>query len=153
MRDAVMANLENATVVVKSSAVADYRPAGFSESKIKKSGGPLEMRLERNPDIISEVGRVKGKRILVGFAVETENLIQYATKKMMEKNMDLIVANDITVPGAGFAEETNIVKILDREGGSVDLPLMDKMDVAARILDRVRELMGKQKGASRGKKR
>ena len=96
MRDAVMANLEKATVVVKSAAVADYRPAGFSESKIKKSGGPLEMRLERNPDIISEVGRVKGKRILVGFAVETENLIQYATKKMMEKNMDLIVANDIT---------------------------------------------------------
>ena len=153
MRDAVMANLEKATVVVKSAAVADYRPAGFSESKIKKSGGPLEIRLERNPDIISEVGRVKGKRILVGFAVETDNLIRYATKKMMEKNMDLIVANDITQPGAGFAAQTNIVKILDREGGSVDLPLMDKMDVAARILDRVLELMGKQKGASRGKKR
>jgi len=99
------------------------------------------------------VGRVKGNRILVGFAVETDNLIQYATKKMMEKNMDLIVANDITQAGAGFAAETNIVKILDRDGGSVDLPLMDKMDVAARILDRVLELMGKKKGASRAKKR
>jgi phosphopantothenoylcysteine decarboxylase/phosphopantothenate--cysteine ligase len=153
MRDAVMANLEKATVVVKSAAVADYRPADYSESKIKKAQKPLEIRLERNPDIISEVGRDKGNRILVGFAVETDNLIRYATKKMMEKNMDLIVANDITLPGAGFAAQTNIVKILDREGGSVDLPLMDKMDVAARILDRVRELMGKQKGASRGKKR
>ena len=72
---------------------------------------------------------------------------------MMEKNMDLIVANDITQAGAGFAAETNIVKILDRDGGAVDLPLMDKMDVAAKILDRVLELIGKNKGASRAKKR
>ena len=89
----------------------------------------------------------------MGFAVETDNLIQYATKKMMEKNMDLIVANDITQPGAGFQAETNIVKILDRDGGAVDLPLMDKMEVATRILDRVLELLGKRKGATRGKKR
>jgi phosphopantothenoylcysteine decarboxylase/phosphopantothenate--cysteine ligase len=153
MRDAVMANLEKASVVVKSAAVADYRPAGFSDSKIKKTDKPLEIRLERNPDIISEVGKVKGNRILVGFAVETDNLIQYATKKMMEKNMDLIVANDITQPGAGFQGETNIVKILDRDGGAVDLPLMDKMEVAMRILDRVLELLGKRKGAPRGKRR
>jgi phosphopantothenoylcysteine decarboxylase/phosphopantothenate--cysteine ligase len=153
MRDAVMANLEKASVVVKSAAVADYRPAGFSDSKIKKTDRPLEIRLERNPDIISEVGKVKGNRILVGFAVETHNLIQYATKKMIEKNMDLIVANDITQPGAGFQAETNIVKILDRDGGSVELPLMDKMDVAARILDRVLELIGKRKGAARGKRK
>ncbi len=153
MRDAVMANLEKASVIVKSAAVADYRPAGFSDSKIKKTDRPLEIRLERNPDIISEVGKVKGNRILVGFAVETDNLIQYATKKMIEKNMDLIVANDITQPGAGFQAETNIVKILDRDGGSVDLPLMDKMDVATRILDRVLELIGKRKGAARGKRK
>jgi phosphopantothenoylcysteine decarboxylase/phosphopantothenate--cysteine ligase len=148
-----MANLEKASIVVKSAAVADYRPAGFSGSKIKKTDKPLEIRLERNPDIISEVGKVKGNRILVGFAVETDNLIQYATKKMMEKNMDLIVANDITQPGAGFQGETNIVKILDRDGGAVDLPLMDKMEVAMRILDRVLELLGKRKGAPRGKRR
>jgi phosphopantothenoylcysteine decarboxylase / phosphopantothenate---cysteine ligase len=153
MRDAVMDNLEKSSVVVKSAAVADYRPAGFSGSKIKKTDRPLEIRLERNPDIISEVGKVKGNRILVGFAVETDNLVRYATKKMVEKNMDLIVANDITQPGAGFQAETNIVKILDRDGGSVDLPLMDKMDVAARILDRVLELIGKRKGAVRGKRR
>jgi phosphopantothenoylcysteine decarboxylase / phosphopantothenate---cysteine ligase len=150
MRDAVMANMGKASVVVKSAAVADYRPAGFSDSKIKKTDRPLEIRLERNPDIISEVGKIKGDRILVGFAVETDNLIQYATKKMIEKNMDLIVANDITQPGAGFQTETNIVKILDRDGGSVDLPLMDKMDVAARILDRVLELIGRRRGAARG---
>jgi len=153
MRDAVMSNLAEATVVVKSAAVADYRPAGYSESKIKKTDRPLEFRLERNPDIISEVGKVKGDRILVGFAVETDNLVGYAAKKMKEKNMDLIVANDITLPGAGFAGETNIVKILDREGGSQDLPLMDKMDVAHRILDRVADLVGKRKGAARARKR
>jgi len=89
----------------------------------------------------------------VGFAVETDNLVGYAAKKMKEKNMDLIVANDITLPGAGFAGETNIVKILDREGGSQDLPLMDKMDVAHRILDRVADLVGKRKGAARARKR
>lgn len=153
MRDAVMSNLTESTAVVKSAAVADYRPAGFSESKIKKTDRPLEFKLERNPDIISEVGKIKGDRILVGFAVETDNLVGYATKKMKEKNMDLIVANDITQPGAGFAGETNIVKILDREGGSEDLPLMDKMDVANRILDRVAELVGKRKGAARARKR
>jgi len=153
MRAAVMGHLRKATVVVKSAAVADYRPAGFSDSKIKKTDRPLEIRLERNPDIISEVGKVKGKRILVGFAVETDHLTEYATKKMTEKNMDLIVANDITQPGAGFQSETNIVKILDRDGGAEDLPIMDKMEVASRILDRILELLGKKKGAARGKKR
>jgi phosphopantothenoylcysteine decarboxylase/phosphopantothenate--cysteine ligase len=153
MRDAVMSNLAEATVVVKSAAVADYRPAGYSESKIKKTDRPLEFRLERNPDIISEVGKVKGDRILVGFAVETDNLAGYAAEKMKEKNMDLIVANDITRPGAGFGAETNIVKILDREGGSQDLPLMDKMEVAHRILDRVADLIGKRKEAARARKR
>jgi len=153
MRDAVMAHLEGATIVVKSAAVADYRPAGFSASKIKKTDRPLEFTLERNPDIIAEVGKVKGDRILVGFAVETENLVPYAVRKMKEKNMDLIVANDISQPGAGFAADTNIVKILDREGGSVDLPMMDKMDVAHRILDRVAELMAGRKEVPRARKR
>ena len=152
MRDAVMQNLKDATVVIKSAAVADYRPADFSDSKIKKTDRPLEFRLEKNPDIIREVGKVKGDRILVGFAVETDRLVEYAAKKLREKNMDLIVANDITQPGAGFAAETNIVKILDREGGSEDLPRMDKMDVAHRILDRVAELIGSRKGAARARR-
>jgi len=152
MRDAVMQNLKDATVVIKSAAVADYRPADFSDSKIKKTDRPLEFRLEKNPDIIREVGKVKGDRILVGFAVETDRLVEYAAKKLREKNMDFIVANDITQPGAGFAAETNIVKILDREGGSEDLPRMDKMDVAHRILDRVAELIGTRKGAARARR-
>ena len=152
MRDAVMQNLKDATVVIKSAAVADYRPADFSDSKIKKTDRPLEFRLEKNPDIIREVGKVKGDRILVGFAVETDRLVEYAAKKLREKNMDFIVANDITQPGAGFAAETNIVKILDRDGGSEDLPRMDKMDVAHRILDRVAELIGTRKGAARARR-
>ncbi|MBK7551185.1 MAG: bifunctional phosphopantothenoylcysteine decarboxylase/phosphopantothenate--cysteine ligase CoaBC [Syntrophaceae bacterium] len=152
MRDAVMQNLKDATVVIKSAAVADYRPADFSDSKIKKTDRALELRLEKNPDIIREVGKVKGDRILVGFAVETDRLVEYAAKKLREKNMDFIVANDITQPGAGFAAETNIVKILDREGGSEDLPRMDKMDVAHRILDRVAELIGTRKGAARARR-
>ena len=152
MRDAVMQNLKDATVVIKSAAVADYRPADFSDSKIKKTDRPLEFRLEKNPDIIREVGKVKGDRVLVGFAVETDRLVEYAAKKLREKNMDFIVANDITQPGAGFAAETNIVKILDREGGSEDLPRMDKMDVAHRILDRVAELIGTRKGAARARR-
>jgi phosphopantothenoylcysteine decarboxylase/phosphopantothenate--cysteine ligase len=145
MRDAVLKAMRNATVIIKAAAVADYRPEMFSGSKIKKKAGPMVLPLARNPDIISEVGEKKGKRILVGFAVETDQLVEYAKKKMIQKNMDLIVANDITQAGAGFQAETNIVKILDRKGGAEDLPLMDKKLVAQRILDRVKALRNKRR--------
>jgi phosphopantothenoylcysteine decarboxylase/phosphopantothenate--cysteine ligase len=145
MRDAVLKAMRNATVIIKAAAVADYRPEMFSGSKIKKKAGPMVLPLARNPDIISEVGKKKGKRILVGFAVETDQLVEYAKKKMIQKNMDLIVANDITQAGAGFQAETNIVKILDRKGGAEDLPLMDKKLVAQRILDRVKALRNKRR--------
>ncbi len=144
MRDAVVNEIKKSTVIIKAAAVADYRPQTFSGSKIKKKTGPLVLNLSRNPDIIAEVGKKKGKRILVGFAVETDHLVEYARKKMTEKNMDLIVANDITQTGAGFQAETNIVKILDRQGGAEDLPLMDKKKVADRILDRVKALRKKR---------
>ena len=139
MRDAVMKEMKAATIIIKAAAVADYRPMEFSKGKIKKKAGLMVVNLTRNPDIISEVGEKKGKRILVGFAVETAQLERYARKKMVEKHMDFIVANDITKAGAGFQAETNIVKILDRDGGAEDLPMMDKKLVAARILDRVME--------------
>ena len=145
MRDAVMKELRDSTVIIKAAAVADYRPKTFSGSKIKKKAGPLVLNLARNPDIIAEIGEKKGKRIVVGFAVETDHLVEYAKKKMIQKNMDLIVANDITQAGAGFQAETNVVKILDRQGGAEDLPLMDKKMVADRILDRVKSLRKKKR--------
>jgi phosphopantothenoylcysteine decarboxylase/phosphopantothenate--cysteine ligase len=145
MRDAVMKEMKDSTVIIKAAAVADYRPEVFCGSKIKKKTEHLVLNLARNPDIIAEVGEKKGKRILVGFAVETDQIVEYAKKKMIQKNMDFIVANDITQAGAGFQAETNIVKILDRQGGAEDLPLMDKKRVADRILDRVIALR-KEKG-------
>jgi len=140
MRDTVMDNMGDSTVIIKAAAVADFRPATISDDKIKKESGLLNLHLERNPDIISEVAEKKGDRILVGFAVETENLIENARNKMLKKNMDLIVANDVTRDGAGFQSDTNIVKILDREGRVEELPILEKIEVADRILDRIKAM-------------
>ena len=140
MRDAVLDRLEEATVVIKAAAVADYRPEVCEPEKIKKKDGSLTICLERNPDIISEVARRKGDRILVGFAMESEHLIEHARTKLIEKGMDFIVANDVTEPGAGFRGDTNVISILDREGGVEAFPLLDKMDVAGVILDRVKKI-------------
>ncbi|MEA2014517.1 MAG: bifunctional phosphopantothenoylcysteine decarboxylase/phosphopantothenate--cysteine ligase CoaBC [Thermodesulfobacteriota bacterium] len=140
MRDAVMEHLEAATVIIKAAAVADYRPSVTSDSKIKKTDEGLDIRLERTFDIISEISDAKGSRTLVGFAMETENLVENARKKMIVKDMDLIVANELGRPGSGFQYDTNVVKIIDRSGDIVELPLMDKIDVADRILDRVLEI-------------
>lgn len=140
MRDAVMANIEEATIIIKAAAVADYRPARTSGSKIKKKKGPLSLELERNPDIIEEIGKSKGYRVLIGFAMETEDLVDNARRKLTAKNMDLIVANELSRPDAGFQADTNLVKIIDRQGKVEELPLMDKMDVAGRILDRAARL-------------
>ena len=137
MRDAVMANLQKATVVIKAAAVADFRPVMVSPSKIKKGAASLVVELVHNPDIIAEIGKEKGNRLLVGFAMETENLLENAREKLKKKNMDLIVANDLTQEGAGFQTDTNIIKILDRKGGVEELPLLDKKDVANHILDRI----------------
>lgn len=144
MRDAVMRHFKASTIIIKAAAVADYRPKVLSESKMKKQPGPLTLTLVRNPDIIAEIGRKKGDRILVGFAVETENLIENARAKLFEKNMDLIIANDVTQEGAGFAYDTNIIKIIDRDGGQMELPMMDKMSAAERILGRIKEIIVKE---------
>ncbi|MBN1664161.1 MAG: bifunctional phosphopantothenoylcysteine decarboxylase/phosphopantothenate--cysteine ligase CoaBC [Deltaproteobacteria bacterium] len=141
MRDAVMKHLKDATVVIKAAAVADYRPATRAASKIKKKEGPLEIMLERNPDIIAEIGKKKGRRVVVGFAMETDNLIENAAAKLKNKNMDLIVANDLNQEGAGFQTDTNVITILDRKGGREALPLLDKTEVADRILDRVKKIL------------
>ena len=144
MHDAVLAKLSNATVVIKAAAVADYRPKQAAARKIKKDEAVPEVTLESTPDILAEVGRRKGGRILVGFAAETEDLVSNARKKLERKHLDLMVANDVSQPGAGFDTETNAVKILDAQGKVEELPLQSKRAVADRVLDRVAVLLGQR---------
>ena len=142
MRDQVLALADEATVIVKAAAVADYRPAERAGQKIKKGRGEqLTLVLEKNPDILAELGRRKGQRVLVGFAAETADLLANAGKKLQEKNLDLIVANDVTEPGAGFDGDTNIVRLLARDGEVEELPQLSKIEVAHRLLDRIRALL------------
>lgn len=136
----VMEKLELSDVVIKAAAVADYRPEEFYRQKIKKNSNEMVIRLVRNPDILKEIGSRKGKRFLVGFAAETEAILENALKKMKEKNLDLIVANDLTLEGAGFASETNIAQLVYRDGKVERLPLMTKYELAHIILDRIKEL-------------
>jgi phosphopantothenoylcysteine decarboxylase/phosphopantothenate--cysteine ligase len=137
MREAVLANLEKSTMVIMAAAVSDYRPREKSTEKIKKSAENLVLSLEVNPDILSEAGKRKGKRYLVGFAAETEDLLQNAQRKLAKKNLDLIVANDVSLPGAGFEVDTNIVKLIDAAGKVEELPLMSKEELADRLLNRI----------------
>lgn len=139
MRNSVLDHLKEATVVIKAAAVADYRPTVYQTTKIKKTAGQMTVCLERNPDIIAAIGEKKGSRIVIGFAMESDHLLENARAKLVEKRMDFIVANDLTTPGAGFRTDTNIIRILDREGGDETYPLMDKLDAAGIILDRVKK--------------
>ncbi len=127
-------------VVVGTAAVADFTPAGSSEHKIKKNKAGLTLKLEPTVDIIAELGKRKGRKILVGFSVETRDLVENSMKKLEKKNLDMIVCNDVTQAGAGFAVDTNRVTILDRQGGAEHLPQMTKLETAHRLLDRIREL-------------
>ncbi len=147
MRKAVFANLEGSSVVIKAAAVSDFRPKVISQKKIKKGNSDTTLALERTKDILEELGRKKGNRILVGFAAETENLMANAKKKLQEKNLDLIVVNDVTRPGSGFAGDTNQVKVLYSSGQVKDLPLMTKEEVSQFILDDVVKLLKKKKGS------
>ncbi len=142
MREAVLARLEEATVVIKAAAVADYRPAMRAEQKIKKGvEGALILPLEKNPDILAELGRNKGNRLLIGFAAETVDLVENARKKLTEKNLDLIVANDVSRSDAGFDVDTNAVRLLYRDGSGEELPLLGKDEVADQLLDRIARLL------------
>ena len=145
MRDAVMARLADFDALVMAAAVADYRPQTVQTHKIKKSAGQLTMRLERTPDILLEVAAQRSStgrpRVVVGFAAETDDLIANARAKLERKRLDLIVANDVTAPDSGFGTDTNRVVLLD-DAGSEALPLLPKDQVADRILDRVRALLG-----------
>lgn len=137
MRQAVKAHLEESSVVVKAAAVVDFRPARVEKQKIKRSGGGLKLELAPTPDLLEEIAAAKGNRLVVGFAAETENVVDNARAKLNAKRLDVVVANDVTQNGAGFDVETNIVTILTRDGQEISLPQMSKGAVAHRILDEV----------------
>ncbi len=146
MFQAVMKKLPETTVFVGAAAVADYRPRNIEEYKIKKTNQDiLTLELEKTPDILSNVSANRHNGLLVvGFAAETSDVAGYAKSKMEKKNLDLVVANDITQKGAGFNTDTNIATIITREN-EIDLPLMPKREMADKILDEVLKLRGKVK--------
>ena len=139
MEAAVGARLPEATVLAMAAAVSDYRPATTSPTKIKKAEGSLSLEMVRTPDILQGVGKQKGDRFVIGFAAETDRVLENARRKRIEKNVDLLVANDVTEAGAGFAGETNVVVLIDAQG-ETRLALMSKLELAERIWDRVEQL-------------
>ena len=149
MHKAVLQHYKSARVIIKAAAVADYRPKIVANEKIKKEGKTLFIELERNPDIISGIGKNKGNRILVGFAMETQNLLTNARGKLVKKNMDMIVANNLRQEGAGFRTDTNIITVIDRAGKTESLEKMTKIDAAGAILNRIKKLISEK---SKGKK-
>ena len=132
-------------VVIQAAAVADYRPAAVSKTKIKKKAGePMVLTLEENPDIAKTIGQIKKeKQTLVGFAAETDHVESHAEAKLKAKNLDMIVANDVTKPGAGFNTDTNIAVLITKDEKR-ELPLMSKRQLADVILDRITELRARE---------
>lgn len=128
-------------VVIQSAAVADYKPKSYSDKKIKKKDSDLRIDLCRNKDIAQELGKIKGNKVLVGFAAETNDVLENAAKKIKKKNLDFIVANDLTMQGAGFSTETNIVKIIEADGRIKEYPKLLKSEVGDIILDKVRDIL------------
>jgi len=145
MRRALLAEFPQCTAVVMAAAVADYRPVEVSLKKLNRARGPLELKLEPNADILKELGEInKNGKLLVGFAAETEDLIENATKKLRDKKLDMIVANNIAEEGSGFDGDTNRATILDRNGGAEALPLMTKDELADRVFDHLLALKNKR---------
>jgi phosphopantothenoylcysteine decarboxylase / phosphopantothenate---cysteine ligase len=139
MRDAVLGEYDKVDVVIKAAAVSDYRPKQFIPYKVKKTEDVQTIELVRNPDILAELGQRKGKRVLVGFAAETEDLSANAQRKVQSKHLDMIVANDVSNTQIGFRSDENKVLILHDDGRIEDLPLMSKQRLAHEILARVVE--------------
>jgi phosphopantothenoylcysteine decarboxylase/phosphopantothenate--cysteine ligase len=141
MRNSVLERAPEANVVVMAAAVADYRPAIAHPSKLKRGEHALTLQLEPTPDILAQLGREKGSRVLIGFAAETDRMAENARAKLVRKGADMIVANDVTQEGAGFDGDTNIVTLLLRDGRDIALPKMSKFNVANRIFDEVLRLL------------
>ena len=137
----MVAEFDDNDVVIQSAAVADYKPKSYSDKKIKKSDDDLVIELDRNKDVAKELGKIKKNQVLVGFAAETNDLLKNASMKIKKKNLDFIVANDLTLAGAGFGTDTNIVKFIGVDGNIQELPKCTKIEVADRILDKVKSIL------------
>ncbi|HET9063629.1 MAG TPA: bifunctional phosphopantothenoylcysteine decarboxylase/phosphopantothenate--cysteine ligase CoaBC, partial [Candidatus Binatia bacterium] len=141
MATAMMTQSENADVVVMVAAVADYRPKNAATGKIKKTEAELHLPLERTEDVLASLSRTKGRRILVGFAAETDAVRENALSKLRRKNLDLIVANDVSAPGTGFDVSTNAAILIDAAGGEKHSGLVGKDDLAEMILDEIARIL------------
>jgi phosphopantothenoylcysteine decarboxylase/phosphopantothenate--cysteine ligase len=140
MRSAVMAQLPEATIILKAAAVADYFLAEVPQQKMKKTAARLSLELDPTPDILAEAGRKKGDRLLVGFAAETQNLVAEARRKLETKNCDMVVANRVDREGLGFDSDENELTIVTSAGDLVELPRASKKDLADRIFDEILKL-------------
>lgn len=137
MFDAVISQYDDASIVVKSAAVADYRPKNIHDQKMKKKDGDDVLELERTTDILKTLGKRKENQLLIGFAAETTDAIAYGQKKLESKNLDYIIVNDVTDPSGGFGSETNVVTLLSREGETIPFPAMPKVQLAERLFETI----------------
>src|SRR5262249_20561276 len=140
MRKAVFDHLEEATMIIKAAAVADYHRTDAPKQKVKKTAARLSLELDPTPDILAEVGRVKSDRLLVGFAAETENLVEEARRKLQSKNCDMVVANLVSQEGTGFESDENEVVLVLRTGETIPVRRAAKTEIAQRILDEMLKL-------------
>ena len=141
MFDAVTARAQDADIIIKAAAVADYRPATVADNKIKKADDALSIPLERTKDILAALGKSKRPgQFLCGFSMETENLLENSRKKLGKKNLDMVAANNLKVEGAGFGVDTNVLTLITPDG-TVDLPLMSKDAAADALLDAILQRM------------
>jgi phosphopantothenoylcysteine decarboxylase/phosphopantothenate--cysteine ligase len=143
MYKAVKKHFPKADALVMTAAVSDFALEKVFAGKIKKQKTELSLKLKPTSDILKEVGRDKGKKVLVGFAVETENEIENAKSKLKEKNLDLIIVNNPNLKGAGFEVDTNLATLIDKKGKVERLPLMSKKELAEKIIDRVVKLLNR----------
>ncbi len=141
MYEAIMDNFSQFDIIIKCAAVADYRPEKKALEKIKKSEKEITLKLVKNPDILKEIGKQKGNRIIVGFAAETENVVENARKKLIEKNIDLMVVNDVSNKEIAFQSDYNQCTLIFRNGNFIELPKAKKEEVADDILDAIKSIM------------
>ncbi|MCD8502469.1 MAG: bifunctional phosphopantothenoylcysteine decarboxylase/phosphopantothenate--cysteine ligase CoaBC [Bacillaceae bacterium] len=141
MYEAVIQVFDKADIVIKSAAVADYRPKEIFHEKLKKQTGNIVVEMERTIDILRTLGEVKVNQFLVGFAAETNNVIEHAKEKLVKKNLDLIVANDLSKEGSGFKGDTNIVSLIRKDGTIAQLPIMKKSEVAKELFDEIEKMV------------
>ena len=140
MFEAVTSRADGQDIIIKSAAVADYRPANVSDEKVKKKDGDMAIALERTQDLIKVLGEHKKEgQFLCGFSMETQNILENSRAKLEKKNLDMIVANNLKVAGAGFGTDTNIVTMITKDE-ELELDIMSKSEVASAILDKILEL-------------